>query len=90
MPPKKLARRLNEPNGSGLDVLRVEGCEQVETDGAPSASSKLTQELAVVPKVDAQAFRDRENDLTMAYLLEEVLSGEVDPDELALLVAARA
>ncbi len=61
MPPKKLARRLNEPNGSGLDVLRVEGCEQVETDGAPSASRKLTQELAVVPEVDAQALRYRED-----------------------------
>ena len=60
--PEKLARRLNEPYGSGLDVLRVEGCKQVETDGAPSTSRKLTQKLPVVAEVDAQAFRNREDD----------------------------
>jgi hypothetical protein len=87
---KKLARGLNEPNGSGLNVLRVEGCEQVETDGAPSASRKLTQELPIVAEVNAQAFRDREDNLAMRYFLEKLLGGEVDPDQLALLMAARA
>lgn len=48
MEPKKLARRLNEAYSSGLNVLRIEGCEQVETDGASGASREPTQKHAIV------------------------------------------
>ena len=89
MESKKLARRLDEPNRSGLYVVRIECREQVQTGGAPSASCKLTQELAIVAEIDAQAFGYSEHNLAVGHLLQELLGGEVGPDELALLVATR-
>jgi len=69
MESKKLARRLDEANSSGLYVVGVECREQVQTGGAPSASCKLTQELAIVAEMDAQAFGYSEHYLAVGNLL---------------------
>ena len=71
MKPEKLARRLNEPYGSGLDGHRIEGCQQIETDGALGAPCKLTNGVGLVWARIGQDLPASEDPCTAAWVLGE-------------------
>ncbi len=63
---------------------------EVELEGSPGAAGQLSQELAIVAEEDPQPLGDREDDLAVGNVFEQLLLGPVRPQKLALLVAARA
>ncbi len=90
MESEKLSKCLDEADSSRLDFIRAHCREQIETQRTPTTTCKLAKKLAIVAEVDAQALGYCKHHLPMGHLLEKLFGSKVGPDELALLVAARA
>jgi len=85
---EKVARGLDEPDGSRGDGRAIEIVIEVEFEGSPGTTGELAQKLPVVAEEDPQALGHREDHLAVGNILEQLLVGPVRPQELALLVAA--
>ena len=87
---EQLSRGLQEPGPARSHIGAVKVAVEVELQRPPGTSGQLSQELAVVAEEDSEPLRDGEDHLAMGDVFEQLLLGPSRPQQLTLLVAARA
>ncbi len=87
---EQFSRGLQKPGRTRSHVGTVKVAVGVELQGSPGTAGQFSQELPVVAEEDSEPLWDGEHHLAVRDILKQLLLGPLCPEQLALLMTARA